>query len=92
MPVFGAVGHAHSIEDVPDRGMSQGDKMNPNDLSDSLLCWLVSLKHGSRSIEADVRDVLERSENEADFVVEAAAAIHQLMAECQGQLRYLESR
>jgi len=86
------VGHVPPIEDVPDRGMSQGDKMNSNDLSDSLLCWLVSLKHGSGSIEADVRDALERSENEADFVVEAAAAIRQLMAECRGQLRYLESR
>ena len=65
--------------------------MNEDDLSTPVAAWVFQLKHASGSIEADVRDALERSETEDDFLEEAAAAIGQFIAECQGQLRYLES-
>jgi len=66
--------------------------MNQNELSGPVAAWVFSLKHASGSIEADVNDALERSESEGDFLVEAAAAIGQLIAECQGHVRFLESR
>ena len=85
------IGHVPVIEDVPVRGVSKGESMIEDDLSAPVAAWVFQLKHASSTIEADVRDALERSETEADFLIEAAAAIERLIAECHGHLRYLDS-
>ena len=61
--------------------------MRIEDLDKTVARWIRSLRHASASIQADAFDALDRSFDTVEFLYDADAALRQVLAECETNLR-----
>lgn len=64
--------------------------MEIDKLDEPLRDWVLRLKHASGTIEADVRDALQASRDQGEFVTRAENAIWGLIGECHDWLNHFE--